>query len=63
MEKIFKLGAICILTMMIALVINNAINSKKYNSAEAIKARAEYNNENFHTVEDADGNTVLIPKE
>lgn len=63
MEKIFKLGAICILTMMIALVINNAINSKKYNSAEAIKARAEYNNKNFHTVEDADGNTVLIPKE
>ena len=63
MEKIFKLGAICILTMMIAVVINNAINSKKYNSAEAIKARAEYNNKNFHTVEDADGNTVLIPKE
>ena len=63
MKKIFKLGAICILTMVIALVINNAINSKKYNSAEAIKARAEYNNKNFHTVEDADGNTVLIPKE
>lgn len=63
MEKIFKLGAICILTMMIALFITNAINSKKYNSAEAIKARAEYNKKNFHTVEDADGNTVLIPKE
>ena len=63
MEKIFKLGAICILTMVIALFITNAINSKKYNSAEAIKARAEYNNKNFHTVEDADGNTVLIPKE
>ena len=62
--KLKNLGVMVIMTVILLVaVIATVTNNNKYNSVEAMKARAEYNNQHFHVVEDADGNKVMIPKE